>query len=133
MTYKNDLFVAREKLNTFETNGVKAVNVNGEWTVRKTDFPRYMTNEQAYRDLTERYDKAKQYSDENHLDFYHKCCNIVYVVIACFVCGALITCIILSSLGAVQDACGIGFAALAVWVAAKAGYDWLESDNGLRF
>lgn len=133
MTYKNDLFVAREKLNTFETDGVKAVNVNGEWTVRKTDFPRYMTNEQAYRDLTERYDKAKQYSDENHLDFYHKCCNIVYIVIACFVCGALITCIILSSLGAVQDACGIGFAALAVWVAAKAGYDWLESDNGLRF
>lgn len=133
MTDKNDLFVAREKLNLVETDGVKAVNVNGEWTVRKTDFPRYMTNEQAYRDFIERYDKAKQYSDENHLDFYHKCCNIVYVVIACFVCGALIACIILSSLGAVHDACGIGFAALAVWVAAKAGYDWLESDNGLQF
>lgn len=133
MTDKNDWFVAKEKLNPIETDGVKAVNVNGEWTVRRTDFSRYMTNEQAYRDLTERYDKAKQYSDENHLDFYHKCCNIVYVVIACFVFGALITCIILSSLGAVQDACGIGFAALAVWIAAKAGYDWLESDNGLRF
>lgn len=133
MTDKNNWFVAKEKLNLVETDGVKAVNVNGEWTVHKTDFSRYMTEEQAYRDLTERYDKAKKYSDDNHFDFYHKCCNIVYIVIACFVCGALITCIILSSLGAVQDACGIGFAALAVWVAAKAGYDWLESDNGLRF
>nr|DAT84735.1 MAG TPA: hypothetical protein [Caudoviricetes sp.] len=133
MTDKNEWFVAKEKLMPLETDGVKAISVEGEWTVRKVDFPRYMSNEQAYRDLTERYDKAKKYSDDNHIDFYHKCCNIVYVIIACFVCGALITCIILSSLGAVQDACGIGFAALAVWVAAKAGYDWLESDNGLRF
>lgn len=133
MTEKNEWFVEREKLIPFETGGVKAVNIDGEWTVRKTDFPRYMTEEQAYRDLTERYDKAKQYSDDNHLDFYHKFCNIIYVIIACFVCGTLISCIILSSLGAVQDACGMGFAALAVWVAAKAGYDWLESDNGLRF
>ena len=133
MTDKNEWFVAKEKLMPLETDGVKAISVEGEWTVRKVDFPRYMSNEQAYRDLTERYDKAKKYSDDNHLDFYHKCCNIVYVAIACFVCGALITCIILSSLGAVQDACGIGFAALVVWVAAKAGYDWLESDNGLRF
>lgn len=133
MTDKNGWFVAREKLIPFETGSAKAVNIDGEWTVYKTDFPRYMTDEQAYRDLTKRYDKAKQYSDDNHLDFYHKCCNIIYVIIACFVCGALITCIILSSLGAVQDACGMGFAALAVWVAAKAGYDWLESDNGLRF
>lgn len=133
MTDKNEWFVAKEKLMPLETDGVKAISVEGEWTVRKVDFPRYMSNEQAYRDLVDRYDKAKKYSDDNHLDFYHKCCNIVYVVIACFVCGALITCIILSSLGAVQDVCGIGFAALAAWVAAKAGYDWLESDNGLRF
>lgn len=133
MTDKNDWFVARENIIRFKTDGVKSIKFDGDFTIYKTDFPRYMTNEQAYRDLVERYDKAKRYSDENHFDFYHKCCNIVYVAIACFVCGALITCIILSSLGAVQDACGIGFAALAVWVAAKAGYDWLESDNGLRF
>ena len=133
MTDKNEWFVAKEKLMPLETDGVKAISVEGEWTVRKVDFPRYMSNEQAYQDLVERYDKAKKYSDDNHLDFYKKCCNLIYVVIACFVCGALITCIILSSLGAVQDACGIGFVALAVWVAAKAGYDWLESDSGLRF
>lgn len=133
MTDKNDWFVTREKLNPVETDGVKALNVGGQWSVRKIDFPRYMTNEQAYRDLIERYDKAKQYSDDNHLDFYHKCCNIVYVIIACFVCGALIACTILSSIGAVQDACCIGFAAIAVWVVAKAGYDWFGSDDGLRF
>lgn len=132
MTERDRLCVAREKLTTIDTE-TKAVNIDGQWTVYKADFPRYMTDEQAYRDLTKRYDKAKQYSDDNHLDFYHKCCNIIYVIIACFVCGTLISCIILSSLGAVQDACGMGFAALAVWVAAKAGYDWLESDNGLRF